>query len=266
MVRFLVGLGLVFLVGLGPEVLGADPLPESVQDAVKLELAGRLDEALEGYRAALTSEPLVGDEALALPSTVFALSKAAHLAVDLGQGEEAWDLASRLLGSKNADAVEAGTLVRMRMLRLQGRAAEALALNDAYAQAFPHGTSSASLLTEVWRCRLLVGKAGTVAALVEKRGGTAAWVVKNDAELLTGPTDALGLSFQEPTRLQVGAFQDWGRALTLIDMLREKGWVPQTEVKTGPKGEVLHVVYVVSRQPATDRSRLEAQGLTALPN
>lgn len=259
--KFLVVLGLV-LAG----VLGADPLPETVQDAVKLELSGRLAEALEGYRSALVSEPLVDDEGLVLPATVFALAKAAHLAIDLGQGEEAWDLASRLLGGKNADAVEAGTLIRMRMLRLQGRYTEALALNEAYAKAYPQGASSPSLLTEVWRTRALAGKPGTVGSLIEKRGGAAAWVVKNDAELLAGPTDALGLAFQEPTRLQVGAFQDWGHALTLIDMLREKGWVPQTEVKTGPKGEKLHVVYVVSRQPATDRSRLEAQGLTALPN
>lgn len=245
---------------------GAEGLPPVVQDAVRLELEGRLSEALDGYRTALTAEPLVSDEDLEAPATVLALSKAAHLAIDLGQGEEAWDLGSRLLGSKNASAVEAGTLVRMRLLRLQGRYAEALAANEAYAKAFPRGESSPALLTEIWRLRSLTGRPGSVAGLIDQRGGVAAWVVNRQVALVPGPTEALGLVFQEPTKLQVGAFADWGHALTLIDMLREKGWVPQTEVKTGPRGGKLHVVYVVSRQPASDRARLEAQGLTALPH
>jgi hypothetical protein len=47
-------------------------------------------------------------------------------------------------------------------------------------------------------------------------------------------------------------------------MLKEKGWTPFIDVKTGAGGEKLHSVYVVSRQPALDRARLEAQGLAAL--
>jgi hypothetical protein len=261
-----VGRGRAFLLFvLASASLSALDLPSGVTDALDLELGGRLGEALEAYRTALASdEALAGDEVASRPVTIWALTKAAHLCIDLGQGEEAWDLGGRLLASPSQEAVEAGTLVRMRLLRLRGRPAEALVLNESYAKAFPKGTSSPSLLTEVWRSRRLAEKpVGSVQSLLEKRGGPAAWVLAGSVSAIPGPVDAWGLSFQEPVRLQVGAFQDWSHALTLVDMLREKGWVPLTEVKTGPGGEKLHVVYVVSRRPDSDRARLEAQGLGA---
>jgi hypothetical protein len=79
--------------------------------------------------------------------------------------------------------------------------------------------------------------------------------------ILPSAADAIGLAVQDSVRIQLGAFKDWSNALTLIDMLREKGWSPLTDVKTSANGDRLHVVYVVSREPAQDRSRLAAQGL-----
>jgi hypothetical protein len=195
--------------------------PAVVRDALDLELDGRLGEALDRYRAALASEPeLVQDEAAAQDLTVRVLSKAAHLCIDLGYGEEASDFASRLSASKNPRAQQEGASVRARLQRLQGKTAT------------PPSWSSAP----------------------------ASWVKDGSAGYLPSPADAWGLTVQDSVRIQVGAFKDWSNALTLIDMLREKGWSPLTDVKAGPTGP-LHTVYVVSRQPAQDRARLAAQGL-----
>ncbi len=204
-------------------VLAAPALadPAIVREALDLELDGRLGEALDRYRAALASEPeLVQDETVTQELTVRVLSKAAHLCMDLGYGEEASDFASRLAGSKNPRAQQEGATVRARLLRLQGKPAAA-----------PTWTSAA-----------------------------ASWVKEGSAAFLPSPADAWGLSVQDAVRIQVGAFKDWGNALTLIDMLREKGWSPLTDIKPGAGGP-LHTVYVVSRQPAQDRARLTAQGL-----
>lgn len=240
-------------------------LPPIVREAVRLELEGRLGEALDRYRAALSTEPsLVKDETLAQPLTVYVLSKAAHLSVDLGYGDEAWDLGSRLLAAGNQPASEAGTLVKMRIFRLQGRYAEALKLSDSHQKSWPKPGPGPALAAEIRRVRTqsLPGTAKQSALALQ---GPASWILGGAWGALPGPTEVLGLSVQETARLQVGAFQEWGHALTLIDMLREKGWVPFTDVKTGSDGQKLHLVYIVSRQPATDRARLEAQGLNALP-
>jgi hypothetical protein len=245
---------------------GAQSLPLVVREAVALELEGKLGEALGRYRAALTSVPsLVQDETMSQALTVRVFSKAAHLSLDLGLGEEAWDLAGRMLSAKNQRAVEAGTLVRMRLLRVQERWAEALELFDQYSQAWPLPPPGPGLLTEVRRVRVSAQKSGAaVEALLRKAGGPASWALQGTLDLLPSPTEAWDLSVTETVRLQVGAFKDWGNALTLIDMLREKGWAPFTDVRSSG-GEKLYLVYVLSRQPASDRSRLEAQGLTALP-
>jgi len=247
--------------------LGADTPTPLISEAVDLELEGRLGESLDRYRAALSSEPaLVQDEGLTKAATIQAFSKAAHLSIDLGYAEEAWDLSARLLAAKNQAAVEAGTLVRLRFFRIQKRWAEALALFDSYASAWPLPPPGPAMLFEVQRIRRgAKGSTTVVESLIQKAPGPAAWVLAGDAWVLPGPTEVWDLAAQETVRLQVGAFADWSNALTLIDMLREKGWSPFTDVKDGPRGEKLHVVYVVSRQPGPDRSRLEAQGLTALP-
>lgn len=257
----LAALGLMLCLG-----SGGYALPPLVKEALQLELEGRLSEALELYRAALSSEsPLVQDEGLAHEDTVLTLSKAAHLSVDLGQGEEAWDLGGRLLSSTNPRAREAGTLVRMRVLRLQGRWSEALELYQALAASLVPLVPSPALVAEAWRLRSLARQPlGNLTALLGK-SGPASWTIQGTWGSVVGPSEGLGLNVVEPVRLQIGAFQDWGHALTLIDMLREKGWVPFTTVKTGAQGERLHVVYVVSRQPESDRQRLEAQGLTSVP-
>ncbi len=195
--------------------------PAVVREALDLELDGRLSEALDRYREALSSEPaLVQDEAVVQDLTVRVLSKSAHLCIDLGYGEDASDFASRLSASKNPRAQQEGAAVRARLLRLQGK------------------TSTPPVWTSV----------------------PAAWIKDGSASYLPSPADALGLNVQDTVRIQVGAFKDWSNALTLIDMLREKGWAPLTDVKTGPAGP-LHTVYVISRQPAQDRSRLASQGL-----
>jgi len=245
--------------GPGP---GALELPPLAEEGLRLELEGRLSEALDRYRAALAGEEtLADDEDLSRPATVFVVSKAAQLAGGLGQAEEAWDLGGRLLSARNPAAVEAGTLVRMRLLRLDGRPDEALALAAAFGRQFPRVSVGPGLQVETARCRQAAG----LPASSVPTSGPPAWVRQGPAVLQPDPAEAWGLSVQESVRLQVGAFQDWGHALTLIDMLREKGWVPQTAVKTGAGGEKLHVVYIVSRQPQADRGRLEAQGLPVAP-
>jgi len=247
--------------------LGAQDLPPVVREAVDLELQGRLGEALDRYRAALSSEPvLLQDEGLVQPLTIQVFSKVAHLSVDLGYGEDAWDLAGRLLSVKNQRAAEAGTLIRLRLLRIQDRWTEALALFDEYATAWPLPPPGAPLLLEVQRVRTGSQKSvASIETLVRKNGGPAAWVLDGSVWLLPGPADAWSLKVQETVRLQIGAFKDWGNALTLIDMLREKGWTPFTDVRLTSGGDKLHVVYVISRQAAADRSRLEAQGLLTPP-
>jgi hypothetical protein len=83
-------LAVLFLSLWVPGLGGALDLPSSVRDAVLLELDGRSSEALESYRSALATESLlVQDEDLSDPVSVFVLSKAAHLCIDLGYGEEA---------------------------------------------------------------------------------------------------------------------------------------------------------------------------------
>jgi len=238
-------------------------LPPMVKEAVQLELDGRIGEALDRYRTALSTEPaLVQDEAVASPLSVRVLSKAAHLSIDLGYGEEAWDLGGRLLAAKNRTAVEAGTLVRMRLLRLQSRVAEAQSLFDAFSKEGTPSEPGTALLAELWRVRNAGSKStGSVETLLTKVGGPASWVLKGDWARLEGPTEAFGIRVQEIVRIQLGVFKDWGNALTLLDMLREKGWSPFTDVKLNAAGETLHVVYIVSRQPASDKVRLEAQGL-----
>lgn len=198
-----------------------DAEPVAVREALDLELDGRLSEALDRYRDALSSEPtLVQDEAVIQDLTVRVLSKSAHLCIDLGYGEEASDFAARLSASKNPRAQQEGAAVRARLLRLQGK------------------TAAAPVWTSV----------------------PATWVNDGSAAYLPSPADALGLSVQDTVRIQVGAFKDWSNALTLIDMLREKGWAPLTDIKNGTAGP-LHTVYVISRQPAQDRTRLASQGL-----
>jgi len=237
-------------------------LPPLVKEAVQLELEGRSGEALDRYRAALSTEPsLVQDESSSASLTVWVLSKAAHLSIDLGFGEEAWDLGGRLLASPNQGAAEAGTLVRMRLLRLQGRVTEALALFDSYTKDWPLPPPGPGLVSEVWRIRGGSQGKAPYEALLTRAGGPAAWVLKGDGSWLVGPTEILGIQVQPAVRLQLGVFKDWGNALTLLDMLREKGWSPFTDVKTNPAGEKLHTVYLVSRQPASDKARLESQGL-----
>ena len=103
------------------------------------------------------------------------------------------------------------------------------------------------------------------ASSVSKENGPASQVAAGNCTQLPGPVDVLGIKVLETSRIQVGAFKDWANALTLVEMLREKGWSPLTQVKTVGSGEKLHVVYVISRQPETDRTRLTAQGLPVLP-
>lgn len=190
--------------------------PQIVQEALDLELDGRLGEALDRYRSALVSEPeLVQDETASQDLTIRVLAKAAHLCLDLGYGEEASDLTARLALSKNPAAQRQAAVLRSRLQKLQGASAAA-------PDAAP------------------------------------AWI--KDAAPLPSAADAYGVSVQETVRIQLGAFKDWANALTLINMLREKGWSPLTDVKSGPNG-VLNLVYVVSRQPAQDRARLTAEGL-----
>jgi hypothetical protein len=242
-------------------MLPAGDLPTVVKEAVQLELDGHGSEALDRYRAALTTDPtLTQDEAVALPLTVTVLSKAAHLSIDLGYGEEAWDLSGRLLAAKNQAAVEAGTLVRMRLLRLQGKTAAALALYAAYAKDWPQSSPGPGIATEVWRLRTTGGRPGPDDTVL-KKPGPAFWAVQGTWAWLPSPGDALGLTVQEAVRLQIGVFKDWNNALTVINMLREKGWSPLTEARTSAAGETLHVIYVISRQPITDKARLAAQGL-----
>lgn len=170
------------------------------------------------------------------------------------------------MASPSAETVEAGTLVRMRLLGLQGRTADALALFTDFGRRFPQAVPGPSLVTEAWRLRRASGKAADdLVSLLTKREGPGAWVLQGGWRRLPGPAEAWGLTFQETVRLQVGAFQDWGHALTLIDMLREKGWVPFVDLKTTAAGDRLHLVYIVSRQPDSDRERLGAQGLLTLP-
>lgn len=221
------------LLGLLSLPLGALDLPPTVAEALQLELQGRLDEALDQYTAALSSdEALASDARVSLATTAYALTKAAHLAIDLGRGDEAWDWAGRLLSSEVPAAVQAGTVLKARLLRLAGRDAEAKAL----AKATPAPPS-----------------------------GPNAWVASGAWWTLPSAGERWGLTITEAVRLQVGAFADWGHALTLVDMLREQGWVPQTEAKVSKAGEKLYVVSVLTRQPEVDRSRLAAQGLTPAP-
>jgi len=254
-------MGLARIVGfllLTSTTLWAGDLPPMVKEAVALELDGRCSEALDRYRSALSGEPtLARDESASAPLTVMVLSKTAHLSIDLGLGEEAWDLGGRLLAAPNRAAAEAGTLVRMRLLRLQGRGAEALALFSAFSKNWPAASPGMALLSEVWRLR----DGAPYQALLLASGGPASWVVQGTGSWLVGPSEVLGIQVQDSVRLQLGVFKDWGNALTLVDMLREKGWSPFTDMKTNAAGEKLHMVYVVSRQPASDRARLEAQGL-----
>ena len=237
-----------------------------VREALQMELDGRLGEALDQYRVALATEPsLVQDEATAQVLTIRVVSKAANLSIDLGYGEDAWDLGTRLLSAKNATASAAGTLVHLRLLRLQGRWPEAVKAADDYAKAWPKAPPTGALLSEEQRIFAGAKKGGSAEVLGQKLTGPQAWVLEGDWSLLTNPTEAYGVKVQESVRLQVGAFKDWGHALTLINMLREKGWVPFTEVKITATGVKLHAVYVISRQAKADRARLESQGLTALP-
>jgi len=235
-----------------------------VAEAVRLELEGRLGEALDRYRAALTSEPeLLKDEALAQPLTVLVLSKAAHLSIDLGLGEEAWDLGGRLIGAGTPAASEAGTLVRLRILRIQGRPGDGLDLWAQHQKNFPQAVPRPGTLAEVRRLRADAGRStASLDAALRKAGGPPLWAQTGAWTLVPGPAEALGVAVQPTVRLQVGAFKDWGNALTLIDMMREKGWSPLTEVRTLAGGEKLHVVSVLSRQPEADRARLADQGLT----
>jgi len=243
----------------------AGEVPASVKEAVQLELAGRLSESLDRYRSALTEEPvLVQDDATALPLTIFVVSKAAHLAIDLGLGEDAWDWGSRLASARNRQAAEAGTLVRMRLFRLQGRGPEALKAYESFTSAWPQGSPGPALLSEVRLARMGSKKPVGSDDLLKRSGGPALWILQGDADRLPSPSDVIGITLVESTRLQVGAFREWNHAQTLISMLKEKGWNPVTEVKIS-SGTRFHVVYVVSRQPKSDRARLVAEGLFVLP-
>ena len=258
---------LIFFLLVCADSLFPAELPPIVKEAVQLELDGRLSEALDRYRAALSTEPsLVQDESLTQPLSVWIVSKVAHLSIDLGYGEEAWDWGTRLMAANNQPAAEAGTLVRMRLYRLQARWPEALKSFDAYAKAWPVRPVGTAMMSEEQRLHAAVKKSTeSEERWLAKAGGPGSWIIDGDAIRLSNPTEALGLTVQQSVRLQVGAFKDWNHALTLINMLREKGWVPFTEVKMTSLGVKLHVVYLVSRQPQSDRARLETQGLTPLP-
>lgn len=243
------------LVGLLGLPLGALDLPPAVGEALRLELQGRLNEALDQYSAALsTDESLASDTRVSLPATAYALSKGAALAIDLGRGDEAWDWASRLVGSDSPGAVEAGTALKLRLLRLAGRPNDAGSLAAAWTSAHPKASPGPALTDELVR-------------LGQKRPivGPPAWVASGVWSPWPSAGERWGLTITETVRLQVGAFADWGHALTLVDMLREQGWVPQTEAKVSKAGEKLFVVSVLTRQPEVDRGRLAAQGLSPAP-
>jgi hypothetical protein len=166
---------LLFLTFWSPEFVVSLDLPPMVKDAILLELDGHSSEALDRYRAALSTEPaLVQDEVVVKPLTIRVLAKAAHLSIDLGYGDEAWDLGGRLLAAKNSSAAEAGTLVRMRLLRLQGKNGEALGLFDSYSKDWPGSAPGPTLLNEVLRLRTAVSKGGgAYESSFKKSGGPA---------------------------------------------------------------------------------------------
>lgn len=247
--RGLVGVGLWCLVGCLTYTSGLD-LPPAAADALRLELQGRMGEAFDRYLAALSSDELLSDDSDAQrPETIYVLSKAAFLALDLGKGEEAWDLAGRLLSSPVLSGVQPGAVVRLRLLRLQGRPNDAEALIAQLNRRFPQGPWGVSFRNEVAKLR------GNEPSPYRDKSAGSDWT------LIETPADQWGVPFQESVRVSVGAFQDWGRALTLIDMMREKGWVPLVDIRTNSQGVRLNLVYIISRDPNTDRQRLHAQGL-----
>ncbi len=63
------------------------------------------------------------------------------------------------------------------------------------------------------------------------------------------------------TRFQLGAYRDWNRARTQLDILLENGWVPFVEDRFVGK-ERLVAVFLVSRQASQDLKLLKAQGFT----
>ena len=233
-------------------------LPGTVREAVRLELAGRLTEALEAYRSALSSEEsLIQDESAAKSETIYTLVHAANIAIDLGYGEEAAVLATRLKDSPQDEAQFKGLAIQMRLLRLEGRPQDAI---QAYEAVKDHTSCPVSVRVERERSLELL-KQAPESSPSKAAAGPELWWHSGQAQLLPSAADTFGLKVEMAVKLPLGAFRSWDNALTLIDMLREKGWSPLTDVKRTSGAPPLYLVSILSRQPETDRKRLKDQDL-----
>ena len=115
MIRWL-GLGLMLSL-LGSAVAAADF--GIARQALRLELSGRLKEALEQYHVVLLSRDFASENtADSKALRTFLLAKMAWISVSLGEVEEAWDLGGQLVSVGTQESVRSGKLVR---LRLQGK-------------------------------------------------------------------------------------------------------------------------------------------------
>ena len=89
------------------------------RQALRLELSGRLNEALEQYHVVLLSRDFSAENtADSKALRAFLLAKMAWISISLGEVEEAWDLGGQLVSLGTAEAVTSGKLIR---LRLQGK-------------------------------------------------------------------------------------------------------------------------------------------------
>lgn len=247
MIRWVVGvIGLLAVSGLAAQA-------KEVKAASLAELGGDLTKAYQLYKAlADSSDPLV-------------LAKCGHLAVSLGLIDEAADYSSRLLAQKSASAQQEGTLLKMKVFRLQGRSKLAQKLFEDFSQTSLFTKPSAALLNEA----LLLYPENSedwnrLASLMEEscpealaRSGS--WSFLPDpGELYRNPKSSTAV------RLQIGVFRDWGNVQSQVQKLKSSQWVPLVE-KTSKNSKELFILYIMSENPNEDLKKLKAQGYQPLP-
>lgn len=232
-------------------------LPAQTKDlkaASLAELSGDLPRAFQLYKTLdQVNDPLI-------------MTKCGHLALSLGLTEEAADFASRLMGSKNPATQQEGALLKMKILRVQGRIKLAQSLFEDYSKTYPLQKPSPAFLMEALK---LYGdnspEKKRLAALIDESSP--------DALVLSGRWNGLpdpcemgigdDTKVLNSVKIQLGVFRDWVNVQKQVQKLKDAQWVPLVET-INKDGKDLYYLYVMSANINDDLKKMKTQGFTPI--
>ena len=241
-----------FLAAKVSQALAAQDLPEALRDASVLELQGHYSQALSAY------EKVLALETQGSPSWI--LSKAAFLALSLGQVQKAQDLAQTLSQRADIESEQLGLLVQMSLLRQEQRSNESVVRFERWQTAHAAVPVLFSLSRE-YNLNLSLSSA------VKKRArqyfvkvrpvGGELLLAHGEAEIL--PLPPIPCTQKRTQTLQIGVFRNLENARQLEKNLSVKGWTPEVD-STLQAGFRLYRVSLSSDRAEQDLEKLKTQG------